>query len=285
LGGRGISIVESNNNIVEYNIVINNTIEGVGVWRSFENRIFHNNIINNVIQASDDRSTNLWDSGYPGGGNYWSNYSGIDSYKGPNQDIPGSDGIGDTNYSIDSDSIDNYPLMEPIENYLFLNQGWNLISIPLIQQDQNLIKVLEMIDGWYDAVQWYDPTDPNDPWKHHKVGKLYGNDLFELNESISFWIHITNLGDTIFLYNGTQPTENQTIPLYPGWNMVGYPSLINNKISEGLNNLTFGKEVDAIWTYDASTQKWNEMGESDFFEVGKGYYIHAKSECEWEVPL
>jgi hypothetical protein len=102
---------------------------------------------------------------------------------------------------------------------------------------------------------------------------------------MGFWIHITNPGDTTFLYNGTQPTSNQTISLYPGWNMVGYPSLTSYNRTEGLNNLTFDDQVDAIWSYDASTQKWEEMGESDYFEIGRGYYIHATAECEWEVPL
>jgi parallel beta-helix repeat protein len=284
----GISLsFSSSNNTIRNNIVFNNN-DGIGLFSSINNKIFHNNILNNIDQAVDNtNNSNQWDNSYPMGGNYWSNYNGFDSFKGPKQQIQGSDGIGDTPYIIDSDSQDNYPLMEPFtnktfDNYTDLKQGWNLISIPLIQENQELRKVLEMIDGWYDAVQWY---DPNDPWKHHKVGKPIGNDLSELNETMGFWIHITNPGDTTFLYNGTQPTSNQTIQLHPGWNMVGYPTLTSYNRTDGLNNLTFDNQVDAIWSYDASTQKWEEMGESDYFEIGKGYYIHAKSECEWEVPL
>jgi len=37
-----------------------------------------------------------WDNGYPSGGNYWSDYAGIDLYHGPDQYLPGCDGIGDT---------------------------------------------------------------------------------------------------------------------------------------------------------------------------------------------
>jgi parallel beta-helix repeat protein len=279
----------SNNTIADNNI--SNNRDGIRLSSSSYNRIYHNNIIDNTNQAYDDTSYgNQWDNGYPSGGNYWSDYVGLDNFKGPHQDIPGSDGIGDTNYSIDFDSVDNYPLMGPytnrtFENYTILKQCWNLISVPLIQDDTNLAKVLEMIDGSYDGVQWHDSTDSNDPWKHHNVGKPYGNDLFELNEIMGFWIHITNPGDTIFLYNGTQPTSNQTIILHPGWNMVGYPSLTSYNRTEGLNNLTFNDQVDAIWSFDAVTQKWEEMGELDYFQIGKGYYIHAISECEWEVPL
>jgi hypothetical protein len=55
---------------------------------------------------------NSWDDGYPSGGNYWSYYAGSDLYNGPNQDIPGSDGIGDSPYKVGIE-YDHYPLMNP----------------------------------------------------------------------------------------------------------------------------------------------------------------------------
>ncbi|UCE39312.1 MAG: right-handed parallel beta-helix repeat-containing protein [Thermoplasmata archaeon] len=284
----GIRCSLSNENNIINNIISNNE-EGIVLSSSIDNNIYYNSFLINTIQAIDNNGNeNKWDNGYPFGGNYWSNYSGVDNFNGPDQDIPGSDGIGDTNYSIDSDSVDFYPLMAPYKslgNYTTLKQGWNLISIPIIQEEQNLIRVLGSIDGWYDAVQLYDITDTKDLWKHRKVGKPYGNDLLELNETMGFWIHITSPGDTIFFYNGTRPTKNQTITLHSGWNMVGYPSLSYHNRTVGLNNLTFGDHVDAIWSYDSATQRWEKMGESDYFKTGRGYYIHAKTKCEWEVPL
>ncbi|UCE38686.1 MAG: DUF11 domain-containing protein, partial [Thermoplasmata archaeon] len=172
-----------------------------------------------------------------------------------------------------------------VAHYTILKQGWNLISIPLIQSDTNIDEALSSIAGLYDIVQWYDRMDTNDHWKHNKVGKPFGNDLFELDESKGFWIHITPPGETLFPYKGTQPTVDQTISLYPGWNMVGYPSLTSYDRTVGLNNLTFDTHVDAIWTYNSTTQKWKELSPTDYFELGRGYYIHAKSECEWVVPL
>ncbi|UCG69389.1 MAG: right-handed parallel beta-helix repeat-containing protein [Thermoplasmata archaeon] len=279
----------------ENNITQNNISEnwrGIKLsWDFYDNQIYHNNFINNLNRAIDSSNNgNQWDNGYPLGGNYWSDYSGVDNFKGPYQNIPGSDGIGDINYSIDSDSLDNYPLMGPYpnfptENYTILKQGWNLISIPLIQSESTISKVLRTIDGLYDAVQFYDITDTVGSWKHYKEGKLFGNDLFELNEAMGFWIHITQPGDTIFRYNGTHPTENLTITLHKGWNLVGYPSLTSYNRIEGLNNLTFGLQIDSIWTYYASTQKWKELGPTDYFEHGRGYWIHANNECEWEVPM
>jgi hypothetical protein len=67
--------------------------------------------------------------------------------------------------------------------------------------------------------------------------------------------------------------------------MVGYPSLTSYNRTEGLNNLTFNTHIDTIWTHNAATQKYKQLTESDYFEIGKGYYIHAKEECTWVVPL
>ena len=54
---------------------------------------------------------NTWDDCYPSGGNYWSDYSGVDAYSGVYQNETGRDGIGDTPYVIDEYNIDRYPLM------------------------------------------------------------------------------------------------------------------------------------------------------------------------------
>jgi parallel beta-helix repeat protein len=287
----GIVITQSSNsNTIEYNKISSNSSYCIGIGLgSFNNKIYHNNIIGNSNPAYDDTNNgNQWDNGYPSGGNYWSDYTGNDSYMGPNQDIPGSDGIGDIPYDqIDGGfAKDNYPLMSPIGPYIFLYQGWNLISIPFIQPDTNIDSVLSSINGSYDAVQWFNSSDSSDPWKHHHISKpSHLNDFTDIDHKIGFWIHITEPGGVLFKYFGTQPTSNQSISLHPGWNMVGYPSLTNRNRTAALNNLTFGVEVDAIWTFDAATQTWEEIKAGDYFEVGRGYWIHAAQECVWEVPL
>jgi parallel beta-helix repeat protein len=111
--GYGISLWDSSNTHITKNTLIDNTL-AINLTDSYDNEIFHNSFISNYQQAYDDTiSGNYWDNGYPSGGNYWDDYSGADVNSGLNQDISGSDGIGDTHYEIDSDSFDNYPLMEP----------------------------------------------------------------------------------------------------------------------------------------------------------------------------
>jgi parallel beta-helix repeat protein len=285
--GRAIYLTSSSWNHIIKNYIFDGTDYAISITglSSSNNKIYHNNIINNTNQARDINDDNQWHNGYPGGGNYWSDYSGVDNYKGPGQNIAGRDGIGDSAYVIDADSQDNYPLMEPIENYTILKKGWNLISTPLIQENQNLPIVLDMIDGYYNAVQWFDESDTEDPWKHYKVGKPSGNDLFTLNETKGFWIYVIPENGAVLLHNGTHPVSNQTIQLYTGWNMVGYPSLSIHNRTVGLNNLAFGTDVDCIQWYDASDKTWHTMGPDDYFIPGRGYWVHSNVEATWEVPL
>jgi parallel beta-helix repeat protein len=104
----------STNNGVSANNITNNYY-GIELDYSANNFIRHNNFVDNAAQAtvSPLESVNVWDDGYPSGGNYWSDYSGVDLYKGPSQNVPGSDGIGDTPYVIDANNTDRYPLMNP----------------------------------------------------------------------------------------------------------------------------------------------------------------------------
>jgi hypothetical protein len=169
---------------------------------------------------------------------------------------------------------------------LDLEPGWNLISLSRIQSNTNLQTVLQSIEGQYDAVQWYNATDGIDPWKHHHISKpLYLNDLEDINHTMGLWVHITEPGGAALEVNGDVFSFNQNITLYPGWNLVGYPSNTAWNRTDALNNIDFGSDVDAIWTYNATTQTWKEITASDNFEVGMGYWIHSKVTKVWDVPL
>jgi len=297
----GITFFDSNGSYIILNNISSNNRYGIDLTSSSNNHVYHNNIINNKFQAYDSTNNeNQWDDGYPFGGNYWSDFDepsegAYDDFKGTDQNVTGSDGIVDNGtiggggknpYIIDSNSQDNYPLISPIGNLTFLYEGWNLISIPFIQSETNLGDVLSSIKGSYTAVQWYNTTDPNDPWKHNCTLKPpYLNDLNDVDHLMGVWIYITKPGGVLFEYFGMVPTSNLTIQLYPGWNLVGYPSLKSYNRTEGLNNLTFGTHVDAILTYNAAIQKWEKLGSSDYFKIGRGYWIHTKTSCEWEIPL
>lgn len=119
--GSGINLVVSTNNIINgLNQIQSNQI-GVNLYQSQDNRIYNNKINgntqsgisisqspNNIFYKNDfldngqnaqDPSTNNWS--YNNEGNYWDDYTGKDE---------NHDGIGDTPYEVDIDTLDMYPL-------------------------------------------------------------------------------------------------------------------------------------------------------------------------------
>jgi len=109
----GIIQSESSSNFLLNNKAADNQY-GVKLSNSNNNVIQSNAFVNNTLQVISSASINIWDNGYPSGGNYWSDYTGADLKSGPNQDQPGSDGVGDTPYTIDANNTDRYPLMNAI---------------------------------------------------------------------------------------------------------------------------------------------------------------------------
>ena len=110
--GIGLIYLSSSNTVSGNNITNNDN--GVMVDSSVSsNRFYHNNFIGNTQQVYIETSiyANIWDDGYPHGGNYWSDYVDVDLYRGYYQNETGSDGIGDNPYTIDADNTDRYPFM------------------------------------------------------------------------------------------------------------------------------------------------------------------------------
>jgi parallel beta-helix repeat protein len=106
----GVDLSGSSGNVLIRNN-ITSTATGIYLYYSSNNKIYHNNFINAFPNSY--QSINVWDEGYPSGGNYWSDYNSTDLYKGPYQNQTGSDGIGDTPYIIDENNVDKYPLIAP----------------------------------------------------------------------------------------------------------------------------------------------------------------------------
>jgi parallel beta-helix repeat protein len=111
----GLLLYYSSSGEVRHNLIARNSIEGLGLSCADSNLIAGNDFVDNTRQVVVHWASmgNVWDDGYPSGGNYWSDYMGADENSGVYQTEPCSDGIGDTPYAVSTGNHDRYPMMEP----------------------------------------------------------------------------------------------------------------------------------------------------------------------------
>ena len=140
----GIVLNYASNNTVFENHMNNNSYGLYSTQYCYNNTIYRNNFVDNLLSVYDEES-NQWNMNYPIGGNYFDNYTGLDKYHGVDQNMLGSDGIGDTPYAITGGfNQDLYPLMYAFEYYnmstVYVDDdydntttGWNVTRFNVIQ--------------------------------------------------------------------------------------------------------------------------------------------------------
>jgi len=144
----GIEISFSSNNGVDGNNIKDNYY-GIIVDYSSNNTFYHNNFINNTehVEFSIVESwENVWDNGYPSGGNYWDNYTGLDLFSGPYRNVTGSDGIGDESYVVYENNVDNYPFVALVN--VFDAGVWNNISYRVHVVSNSTVSSFELDTTW-----------------------------------------------------------------------------------------------------------------------------------------
>jgi parallel beta-helix repeat protein len=160
-GTRGVSLEScSNTRIAENNIVGNHV--GLVVDSQSTSTLISLNVFNNTINAFDYGTNNAWDNGYRGG-NWWSDYRGIDQFRGPDQDELWPDGIGEKPYIIphganDWGSRDNYPWMYPKDvRVVNIDTGETFQTIQAAIDDNDTLSL-----SWWTPFQpVVDPLDPD----------------------------------------------------------------------------------------------------------------------------
>ncbi|UCD92566.1 MAG: right-handed parallel beta-helix repeat-containing protein [Methanobacteriota archaeon] len=209
----GLSLQHSDSNTIFSNNISSNNWYGIHLFISNSNRVYHNDFIDNLNQAYDDRATNVWDDGYPSGGNCWSDYMGVDEMSGPNQDIPGSDGIGDTPYVIDADSQDEYPLMRCISPVLTApSKPQNLGAVGWNQQ-VNLTWNMPSSDGGSPITNYtiYRGTTPGGETLLTTVGNVLNHTDTGLTNGITYFYQVAAVNS---IGEGPRSSEANATPSY-----------------------------------------------------------------------
>ncbi len=287
-----------NGNTIRENNIASNGGYGLVLLSSSGNLAYWNDIIDNAPQALDDRDDNAWNAAYPWGGNYWNDYSGNDTFSGPNQDLPGSDGIGDTPYVIDSDSQDMYPLMSPhgtiqprpLENLRASLSGSNLENVTItwsLSPDDG--------SGYMSVIAYrifrnttYSPT-----------GEGYQTVTTLPNGTSSFVDSLAGTGDQYdYFYlvcsldlNGSvscalAQAAKFTRPLSAGPNLASIPLIQSD---ESIGTVLQTVEYDTAWYYDSSSGEWKwqmmhkQYGRLTSINSTMGLWVNVTGNCNLTV--
>jgi hypothetical protein len=129
---------------------------------------------------------------------------------------------------------------------------------------------------------YYDASDGTNPWKDTRTG-----DLMKINNTMALWFYLTSSDQ--FVTAGRVPVSTD-IPLYEGWNFVGFPSFSNSTLDDALNPVNW----EAIRSFEAGdpkmdywkhnyTEKPDHMKDPFEMKTGYGYWILVAEESTWTV--
>jgi len=148
-----------------------------------------------------------------------------------------------------------------------LPEGWNLISLPLVPEDNSTSSVLSSVS--HDAVHSFNATSKT--WESVTVGRM--------DPGVGYFVYVTS--PSTWTYNGT-PYTSMNVSLEPGLNMVGWLNC-----SKPINDTSLDdpSKVHYIARWNAISHKCETYNPSappvfnDFttMERGEGYFISAKT--------
>ncbi len=273
----GISLSDSYGNTIAKNS-FNQSSTGITFsHQSDNNKIYHNNfLINN--QNAKDYCNNIWDDDYPSGGNYWDDYTGIDSEP---------DGIGDTPYDIPAgNNTDNYPLMHPYGLITELKHNWNFVSLPT-----NLsVNTSEIIVFYNDAfITWQEAID-NGIISQYIFGWNRTLQSYQFDDTLipgyGYWIYAPEDCE-LWTFNYERNLDGYITHLKADWNVLGsscdYPLdkdiLIINHNGSNYN----WTEIVNMGIVSDFVFGWDNVGQSylfsDTFDEGSCYWMFVYQEC------
>ena len=264
----------SQGNTVVNNTVISSIWVGLAFFFSDVNMVYHNNFVDNARQAMDNSGTNYYDDGYPSGGNYWSDYNGVDEFSGPDQDQPGSDGIGDKPYLMTLGRRDYYPLMSPP------------VTVPA-RPPEVLRATLSGGNGEHVTVTWnlspddgqgfdsvlgyriyrkatYDPQG----FGYGLVGSLpkgastFADSFAGEGSPDNYFYRVCAIDINSNVVCSSNQAGKFTRPLAQGPNLVSVPLIQSNESTDIVLQTV---EYDKAWFYDSSSQEWK------WYAKHKGY--------------
>ncbi len=233
-----LKISHSYYTIMHHNVFERN-LYGAYVEASSNILFYLNDFIDNDMHAYDD-GANSWNNGNTG--NYWDDYTGTDGNE---------DGIGDTPYKIDSNSIDWYPLIKragfPVVYFSFTP------STPFTYENVNFTDNSVDLDGYIVSWLWDfgdgKTSNEQNPTHFYEDNGIYTVNLTVIDNdgnkgSIEKQIVVLNTPPAAdFSWQPSEPTDIEDVIFNASlsYDIDGY--IVNYTWDFGDGNISYGQNV------------------------------------------
>jgi len=155
-----------------------------------------------------------------------------------------------------------------------LNKGWNLMSLPIVPDDDDIADVLADIMGNVTSVHHYDAASTaTDKWLIYSLDPDF-HSLTTMEDGNAYWINmkaaanLTVVGQAIAA-PGIHGGVPSTYPVVEGWNMVGFKSTGNMTAGEYL----YGTDPVRIYGFDFDEGGWFSLTTGQNMTPGLGYWV------------
>ncbi|MFQ6060223.1 MAG: Ig-like domain-containing protein, partial [Thermoplasmata archaeon] len=154
-----------------------------------------------------------------------------------------------------------------------LSEGPNLVSVPLVQSDENIEAVLQTVR--FNKAWTYDSLGQK--WRWYMSFKTHKGSLKTINHTMGVWVNVTE--DCNLTAAGLVPSTG-LIQLRKGWNLVSFPSFHNGYTVADVK-LELGAE--RVEGFDPSAEPYflRVMQDTEVLEPGIGYWINVPEDVLW----
>ncbi len=159
------------------------------------------------------------------------------------------------------------------------SDGWNFVSFDLEPEDTTPETILAGIRGSYQRLMYYDTS--KGVWVSYVPGREeHFNNIHSWDHRMGVWIKM-NADATLYL-EGYIPLTTD-ITLYPGWNMVGYPSDTFRWASDALPSVV--TKIGIFNRYAPYNLEYLSNLSEVILAPGRGYWVYngADTPVIWTV--
>ncbi len=167
-----------------------------------------------------------------------------------------------------------------------LYAGWNLVSFPVIPENNSVRSVLSSVSGNYTRALFYDAY--TESWQSHFAEQSIFNPeetLLQVDLGKGYWVELRS-NSTLTINGARASTYNGQ--LQAGWNLIGSP--YDGSVDMGRAASSLNSQYYALFSYNATEQKWeryspyptiSQPNTIKMLHPGTGYMIDMIQASPW----